>query len=127
MLVSVLELLYALCCGCNKLSCLSNVHSSAQTLLLAHSFELHPATTLSPVLQPRQPGHHIHSFQRHWIQHAQLFCGNFSMCSIQSVCSLCKAKQTCWCYCSSTQSVSSCQQTLCFTTHAPKCDTGVQL
>lgn len=61
MFVSVLEMLYVLCCGCNKLSCLSNEHSSAQTLLLALSFELHPVTTLSPVLQPWQRGHHTHS------------------------------------------------------------------
>lgn len=57
-LVSVLEMLYVLCCDCDKLSCLSNVHSSAQTLLLACSFELHPVTTLSPVPQPWQPNHH---------------------------------------------------------------------
>lgn len=55
MLVSVLDMLYVLCCGCDKLSCLSNVHSSAQTLLLACSFEPHPATTLSPVSLPWQP------------------------------------------------------------------------
>lgn len=58
MFVSVLEMLYVLCCGCDKLSCLSNEHSSAQTLLLALSFELHPVTTLSPVLQPLQRDHH---------------------------------------------------------------------
>lgn len=59
MLVSVLEMLYVLCCGCSRLSCLSNVRSSAHTLLLALSFELHPVTTLSPVLQPWQLSHHI--------------------------------------------------------------------
>lgn len=48
-----------LCSGCDKLSCLSNVHSSAQTLLLALGYELHPVTTLSPVLQPWQPSNHI--------------------------------------------------------------------
>lgn len=36
-------------------------HSSAQTLLLAHSFELHPLTTLSPVLQPWKLSHHTRS------------------------------------------------------------------
>lgn len=32
-------------------------HSSAQMLLLAHSVELHPLTTLSPVLQPWKLSH----------------------------------------------------------------------
>lgn len=35
--------------------------SSAQSLLLAHSVELHPLTTLSPVLQPWKPSQHARS------------------------------------------------------------------
>lgn len=89
-------------------------HRSAQMLLLAHSFELHPLTTLSPVLQPWKLSHHTRSSKDTGYNTQSIFAAT-SVYSIQQLCSLFKTENPYQHYCGTTQTISSCQRLLCFT------------